>query len=109
MGKKIEKKTKEQIAKAAASSSRGKKKKWSKGKTKEKADNAVFFTPEIHTRLIEEVPNGKVITVSHVSDKLKVNGSVARAGIRELCEKGLIKPVHTHHRQLIYTRIEKEQ
>merc|ERR1712170_108355 len=100
-GKKEVKKTKEQIAKAAAARSRG--------KTNQKASLAVFLTPELHQRLIDEIPRQKVITVANVCDRLHVNGSVARAGIRELHEKGLIKPVHTHHRQLIYTTVAKKE
>ena len=35
---------------------------------------------------------------------LQINGSLARAAIRELADKGAIKPVVNHSRQKIYTR-----
>jgi small subunit ribosomal protein S25e len=37
-------------------------------------------------------------------ERLKINGSLARAALRELHSKGLIKPVSIHHAQIIYTR-----
>lgn len=36
--------------------------------------------------------------------RLQINGSLARAAIRELLEKNLIRAVATHSTQLIYTR-----
>lgn len=39
-----------------------------------------------------------------LADRLNVNGSLARAAIKELVSKGLIRPVATHHAQNIYTR-----
>jgi len=35
---------------------------------------------------------------------LQINGSLARAALRELLEKNLIRAVSTHSTQLIYTR-----
>ena len=35
---------------------------------------------------------------------LQINGSLARAAIRELLEEGLIKPIAHHSAQGIYTR-----
>ena len=47
----------------------------------------------------------KLITVAVVSERLKVNGSVARVAIQHLEEKGLIAPVgEKHHACSIYTR-----
>merc|ERR1712137_446997 len=101
-----EKKTKEAIAKAASQSTKGKakKKKWNSGKVKEKANNAVYFDEATYEKLLQEIPNSRLITISTVSDKLRVNGSVARIAIRDLEAKGLIKKVDSHQAQLIYTR-----
>lgn len=41
---------------------------------------------------------------SILSDRLRINGSLARAAIKELHSKGLIKPVVLHSAQQIYTR-----
>ena len=46
----------------------------------------------------------KLITSATVSERLKINGSLARAGIQELLELGKIRTVHYHHAQGIYTR-----
>lgn len=46
----------------------------------------------------------KLITPSALVERLKINGSLARAALRELQSKGLIKPVTKHHTQIICTR-----
>ena len=93
-----------------ASGGKAKKKKWSKGKTKEKINNAVYFDVEGHKKMLSEIPKNKLITPSYVSDKLKINVSLARASIKELEEKGLIKRVGDHsHSQVIYTRPGKQE
>jgi small subunit ribosomal protein S25e len=81
-----------------------KKKKWSKGKVKDKANNAVVFDKATYEKLIKEVPTYKLISPSVLVDRLRINGSLARLAIRDLVSKGLIKVVSTHGSQLIYTR-----
>merc|ERR1719359_2430851 len=91
-----EKKTKAAIAAAAAAGgSSKKKKKWNSGKVKEKTNNAFYFDEATYEKLL--------------SDKLRVNGSLARAAIRDLESKGLIKKVSTHNAQLLYTHVEKQK
>ena len=46
----------------------------------------------------------KLITPSALVERLKINGALARAAIKELQEKGMIKPIQVHHTQWIYTR-----
>ena len=46
----------------------------------------------------------KLITPSALVERLKINGALARAAIRELQEKEMVKPVMAHHTQWIYTR-----
>ena len=104
---KVVKKSKESIAKAAAGGSKAKKKKWNSGKTKEKVNNAVYFDEATYEKLLQEVPHTRLITVSTLADKLRINGSVARAAIKDLEAKGLIKKVSTNSSQLIYTNIER--
>jgi small subunit ribosomal protein S25e len=82
----------------------GVKKKWSKGKVKDKANNAVIFDKNTYEKLIKEVPTYKLISPSVLVDRLRINGSLARIAIRDLVSKGLIKVVSTHGSQLIYTR-----
>eukprot|EP00448_Togula_jolla_P022398 CAMPEP_0170591112 /NCGR_PEP_ID=MMETSP0224-20130122/12229_1 /TAXON_ID=285029 /ORGANISM="Togula jolla, Strain CCCM 725" /LENGTH=114 /DNA_ID=CAMNT_0010914953 /DNA_START=66 /DNA_END=410 /DNA_ORIENTATION=+ len=102
---KVVQKSKEAKMKAAMAGGRSKKKKWSKGKVKEKLANMVMFDKATYDKLLKEIPKAKLITPSVVSERLKVNGSVARAAIRHLEEKGLIAHVgEKHHAQMIYTR-----
>ncbi|KAL4228606.1 40S ribosomal protein S25 [Mactra antiquata] len=87
--------------------SKAKKKKWSKGKVRDKLNNLVLFDKATYDKLYKEVPNYKLITPSVVSERLKVRGSLATKGLRELYSKGLIKLVSKHTSQLIYTRATK--
>ena len=45
-----------------------------------------------------------MISPSVLADRLRINGSLARAAIRELVSRGLIKPLVQHHNQMVYTR-----
>ncbi|RZC88538.1 hypothetical protein C5167_016402 [Papaver somniferum] len=81
-----------------------KKKKWSKGKQKEKVNNMVLFDQASYDKLISEAPKYKLITPSVISDRLRINGSLARRAIRDLVAKGLVRLVSAHSSQRIYTR-----
>merc|ERR1711962_746610 len=83
---------------------KAKKKKWSKGKTRDKLNNLVLFDKATYDKLLKEVPTYKLITPSIVSERLKVRGSLAKRGLDELHEKGLIELVLKHSGQQIYTR-----
>ncbi|EZG67238.1 ribosomal protein S25 [Gregarina niphandrodes] len=97
-----EKKTKAQIAQAAAAGSRARKK--VKARKVEKVRNAVFFDEASYKKLETEVPRMKVITPYVVSDRLKITVSLARKGLRELESKNLIKRVSDYESSMIYTR-----
>merc|ERR1712013_349612 len=90
---------------AAAASKTGKKKKWSKGKVKDKAQNAVVLDKTIYDRIYKEVPTYKFISVSVLVDRMKVGGALARRAINALEKEGLIKKISTSRDQLIYTRV----
>ena len=89
---------------AAMAGGKGKKKKWSKGKSRDKVDNKVLLSKEQFDRMHEEVPKMKLITVSAVVEKLKVSGGLARRSLRVLAEEGKIRPVLLSQTQVIYTR-----
>jgi small subunit ribosomal protein S25e len=78
--------------------------KWSKGKQKEKVNNMVLFDQATYDKLLVEVPKYKLITPSVLSDRLRINGSLARRAIKELMAKGTIRLVAAHSNQQIYTR-----
>merc|ERR1711862_1038888 len=86
---------------------KAKKKKWSKGRTRDKLNNLVLFDKPTYDKLLKEVPTYKLITPSIVSERLKVRGSLARKALNELVQKGLIKQVVQHSAQTIYTRVTK--
>merc|ERR1712126_706797 len=83
---------------------KAKKKKWSKGKVRDKLNNLVLFDKQTYDKLYKEVPSYNLITPSVVSERLKVRGSLARSALIELEGKGLIRKVAAHHAQFIYTR-----
>jgi|EP00550_Attheya_septentrionalis_P001257 small subunit ribosomal protein S25e len=89
---------------AAMAGGKGKKKKWSKGKARDKVDNKVLFTKEQWERLNSEVPKMKLITVSGVVEKLKISGGLARRSLKLLAAEGKIRPVLLSRAQRIYTR-----
>merc|ERR1712136_646483 len=90
--------------KDGASGGKAKKKKWSKGKVRDKLNNLVLFDKATYDKLYKEVPSYKLITPSVVSERLKIRGSLARFALQELETKGLIRLVDKHHAQMIYTR-----
>ncbi|KAL7512903.1 hypothetical protein ACHAXN_010111 [Cyclotella atomus] len=100
----VQQKSKEQKMAAAMAGGKGKKKKWSKGKQRDKVDNKVLFTKEQYDRLNSEVPKMKLITVSAVVEKLKISGGLARRALNQLEEEGTIRKVCVCRAQRIYTR-----
>jgi len=72
-------------------------------------NNLVLFDKPTYDKLLKEVPAYKFISVSVVSERLKINGSLARKALRELQAKGLIRLVSAHSAQAIYTRASKEE
>ncbi|KAK3420943.1 hypothetical protein EUGRSUZ_G01621, partial [Eucalyptus grandis] len=80
------------------------KKKLSKGKQKENVNNMALFDQATYDKLLSKVPKYKLITLSILSDRLSVNGSLSRKAIRELMASGLIRMVSAHASQQICTR-----
>merc|ERR1712072_508902 len=91
------------LAKTKAGAS-AKKKKWSKGKVREKLNNSVNFDQATYDKMMKEAAAYKMITPSVLSDRLKITGSLARRAIQELLNAGSIKCIDKHSAQLIYTR-----
>jgi len=71
---------------------------------KDKANHAVVLDKATADKLQKDVQSYRLITVAVLVDRLKINGSLARAAIKDLEEKGLIKPVVQHARMIVYTR-----
>jgi small subunit ribosomal protein S25e len=77
---------------------------WSKGKVKDKAQHAVMLDKATSDKLNKDVQSYRLVTVATLVDRLKVNGSLARKCLKDLEDRGLIKPVVTHSKMKIYTR-----
>merc|ERR1711913_222971 len=115
MGKKADPKAGAKGGKTSAkpkkegSGGKAKKKKWSKGKVRDKLNNLILFDKATYDKLYKEVPSYKLITPSVVSERLKVGGSLAKRALDDLQQKGLIRQVVKHHAQLVYTRTTKAE
>ncbi|KAL0885635.1 hypothetical protein Bca101_009618 [Brassica carinata] len=64
----------------------------------------VLFDQATYDKLLTEAPKFKLITPSILSDRMRINGSLARKAIRELMAKGVIRMVTAHSSQQIYTQ-----
>ena len=71
-------------------------------------NNLVQFDQAIYDKLVKEVPIYKLVTLSIVSKRMKVRGSLAHKALRELLAKGLIKQVVWYNSQAIHTRLIKD-
>lgn len=79
------------------------KKKWSKGKVKDKAQHSVLLDKSTSEKLYKDVQSYRLVTIATLVDRMKINGSLARQCIADLEEKGMIKPVVTHSKMKIYS------
>merc|ERR1712080_186786 len=103
-GKTDSKKSMKDFLAKSKGGAQAKKKKWSKGKVREKLNNLVIFDQATYDRMMKEAANFKLVTPSVLSERLKISGSLARRAITELLKAGSIKVVDKHSNQLIYTR-----
>merc|ERR1712113_838480 len=100
-----EQKTKEQkLAAALAGSKKSKKKKWAKGRVKEKKNNASIVLPDEYATAIKEIPRMKTITVATVSEKYRIKGSLAYRLIMKLNTDGVLTKVVKKGGFLLYKK-----
>ena len=86
------------ILKAGSKEGKAKKKKWSKTKSKDKVNNQVFWTKAQYDKLLKDIiPKEPYITPSVISEKLKLNVSLARLALKELVENGQLAPATEYH------------
>ena len=88
---------------APAAGAKKQKKKWSKGKVKDKAQHAVLLDKQTSEKLFKDVQSYRLVTVATLVDRMKINGSLARQCLTDLEEKGMIKPIVTHSKMKIYS------
>merc|ERR1711967_72884 len=87
-GKSDSKKNLKDFLAKSKSGASAKKKKWSKGKVREKLNNMVCFDQNTYDRMMKEAATFKLVTPSAISERLKINGSLARRSIQELLKAG---------------------
>jgi len=126
----VQQKSKEQKMQAAMAGGKGKKKKWSKGKQRDKVASKIFFDDDLYERVIQEVPKVrraplslaphtvhvshvknppprpqmKLVTPSALVERFKISGSLARKTINQLADDEVILMVARNAHQWIYTR-----
>ena len=104
-----QKKTKDAISKAA-NSKKGGKKKWSKGKSKDKLENQVFIDKKTFDTIEGAVARLPLISVSVLHDKYKIIGSIARRLIRHFEAAGKIrKYANGTTGQFLYTGVDSNK
>merc|ERR1712113_437099 len=109
MPPKKEQKTKEQkLAAALAGSKKSKKKKWAKGRVKEKKNNMAVLMPDEYQSAMRDIPKMKLVSVSTVSEKLRITGSLAYRLIRKLANEGTLKKRYDSGGFLLYTKSAKK-
>ena len=80
------------ILKAGEGGGKARKKKWSKSKSKDKSNNAIFWSKANFDKLQKDIiAKEPYISPSVISDKLKINVSMAREAIRALVDEGKLK------------------
>jgi small subunit ribosomal protein S25e len=70
---------------------------------KDKSNHAVVLDKGTSEKLQKDVQSYRLITVAVLVDRLKINGSLARAALKDLEEKGVIKKVVAHSSGNIYS------
>ncbi len=63
-----------------------------------------MFRPDTYLKFLSEVPKGRVITPAAVSDKFKINASLARKALKDMARQKLIQRVISHSSLYVYTR-----
>lgn len=104
-----QKKTKEQIAKAAQASRKTSKKKWNAGGKKEKKDFNVFLNNDQFNDMSKEISKMKLITPSILSERFKVVMSVAKRAIRFFVQENKIKELGKQTKHLpLFTGVDSK-
>ena len=76
-----------------------------KGEGEGNTNNAVLFDKATWDKLVKEIPKAKLITPAIITERIKVNGALARQAIRILESQGQIERVgDAHAKMLVYTR-----
>lgn len=64
--------------------------------------------PDDYSNALKEIPRMKTITVSAVSEKLRITGSLSHRLIRKLASEGTLKKIYDSGGFLLYTKSAKQ-
>ncbi|KII63312.1 40S ribosomal protein S25 [Thelohanellus kitauei] len=81
-----------------------KKKKWSKGKMRDKLENQAFLDQSVYDKTVKEIGKMTLITPATVSEKFKLKVSVARHVILDMAKSNLCRIVNKSRSGLICTK-----
>nr|UXY87257.1 40S ribosomal protein S25 [Cryptomonas sp.] len=81
-----------------------KRKKWSKGKSKEKSNNMVLIDRETYERVIKEVCKNKLLTPSNLTERFHISCSLAKKIFKNLVSYDLISEFKRSNKQSIYIK-----
>ena len=73
---------------------------------KDKANHVVVLDKATNEKLQKDVQSYRLVTVAVLVDRLKINGSLARAALKDLEERGVIKKVVSHSAGNIYSELD---
>merc|ERR1711904_442578 len=107
MGMPTKIKSKEEKKLSTDNASKGKRKKWSKGRTKDKVPKLCLFERDLYKKFIADVPKYNMISVAVLADRFKINGSLARAAINEMFRKNLIVKIFSHGKLCLFKGSDK--
>lgn len=83
-----------------------KKKKWSKGRIKEKVNNQYFIDSNLYERILKEIAKDKLITPSTLTARFRISCSLAKRILLELSKKKIIKSIKISAKESIYTKLD---
>merc|ERR1712129_184029 len=85
-----------------------KEQKWAKGRVKEKKNNMPVLMPDDYSAAMKDIPKMKLVSVSAVSEKFRITGSLAHRLIRKLATDGTLKKRYDSGGFLLYTKSAKQ-
>jgi small subunit ribosomal protein S25e len=81
-----------------------KRKKWSKGKSKEKANNLILIDNENYERILREIFKNKVLTPSNLTERFHISCSLSKKILNDLAKKKLIIEMKKSSKQTLYIK-----
>jgi small subunit ribosomal protein S25e len=81
-----------------------KRKKWSKGKSKEKSNNLILIDNENYDRILREIFKNKILTPSNLTERFHISCSLSKKILNDLVKQRLIVEIKKSNKQSIYIK-----